>query len=449
MPHADEADTWASDEPAYPGRDALATALGADVPSSRAPGNNWPPDGAPAPQPPAHAGELSPLATTGSAPEVIDLIALPQLVACLTPWRTSEQDARARVQSLPLPTLQHLLASPALQDGLPRLVPLLKVSHVVPCLQAPELTALVWPHLAAAQCKLLGPELAALIAPHLHLHWDQLEHLPLETVVLLPADTLCLVPLAVLRRLPILHRDYLAPFVKGARKVNHDLHELALCEGLSEILHLHTHKVLDPEHIPEPLALRALQRTTSLRATIQQLRWLVDAVMSPAVEAIQVSSLKLTTLALALRKAGLAGVANELELSPGDPRQARTRLHGAGGVAYTRDQVIAVHHARIDDAGALAGALADAFHRHTGLARPGRGKHADQPLPTARHVPIISVELAAAHPPDTTTERHELEAVIYAQLGEPRHGIAIHEVQLRWADGSILIYRRRSDGLYL
>lgn len=399
---------------------------------------------------------------------VLDLMAPPQVLARLAPSRTTEQEARACLHSLPRATLLQILESPALRDGLPELVPLLKVSDMIPCLQAPRMVELLLPCLAPSQCKLVEPELATLIAPYLQLNWGQLEHLPLETVVLIPTATFFELPLQVLKCLPDTHRKYVAPYVKGARKVNRDHHDLALCQGLSQILHLHLHKVLDPEHIPDVPQLRALQRDASLRAKIQQLRWLVDAVMTPSVKAVQVGSLKLPTLIVALRKVGLTRLAGELEIWLKRYKQPRGQPHGADGIAYTQGQVIAVQHARIGEpdlfaksqrtsecglivrtARPLGDALNDAFDRHAGRSAPGRGPGEHHPLPTGHYLAVIALELAAAYPPDTDDESQELEAVLYEQLGEPRSGVTIQEVQLRWADGTPMVYRRRSDGLYL
>jgi hypothetical protein len=404
---------------------------------------------------------------TALIPQVLDLMSPPQLVACLTPSRTGEEKPRACLRILPIGKLCELLKNPTLTDGLARLVPLLKVSSVIPCLQAPGMVERLLPWLDPSQCKLLGPELATLIAPHLHLNWTQLDHLPLETVVLVPTETFWTLPIKVLKHLPAAHRQYLAPYVKGARKVNHDDHELALCQGLCQILHLHTHKVLDPEHIPGAPQLRALQRDRSLRAKIQELRWQVDAVMAASVEAVQLGSLKLTTLNVALRKVGVTALADELEIWLQRNKHARGWLHGAGGVAYTRDLAIAVQHAQIGEADLfaesqrtggrghtartvkpLADALSDAFHRHAGPAAWSHGHSEQHPLPTRRYAAVISLELAAAYPPDRANEWQALEAVLHEQLGEPCNRVTIQEVHLRWADATTAVYRRHGDGRY-
>jgi hypothetical protein len=323
---------------------------------------------------------------------------------------------------------------------------------------------LVVPCLEASQCKLVGPELATLIAPALHLNWLQLHHLPLETVVLIPTETFLPLPIQLGKQLPDAHWQYVAPYVKGARKVSHDHHDLALGLGLCQILHLYAHKVLDPEHIPGEPQLCALQRDGALPGKLGELRWLVDAVMTPSVEAVQVGSLKLTTLTLALRKVGLSALAGELELALKLNKHARGQHYGADGVAYTQSQATAVQHAwigtpdvlataaRPDGCGSgcpLAGALNDAFDRHAGLAVAGSGRSVEHPLPTRHHVAVVCLELAAARPPTAAAAWHELEAVLHEQLGEPRNRVTIQEVRLHWASDTTTVYRRHCEGRYL
>ena len=385
------------------------------------------------------------VAQAGVAPAPVDLAV--ELLARHASSRVREQEARAGLRSLPLAKLLEVFKNAALRDALPQLVPLLKVSDVVPCLQSPGMVELVLPCLDPSQCKLLGPELATLIAPHLHRNWTLLDHLPLETVVLVPTTTFLALPLPVLRQLPDPHQQYLAPYVKGARKVSHDRHDLACAQGLCEILHLHAHKVLDPEHIPGSPQLRALQRGRSLRAKLLELRWLVDAVMVTSVEAVQLGSLKLSTLIVALRKVGLTGLAGDLEASLRKGRRSRNQLHGASGIAYARDRVVAVQHAQIGElppparAGALRDALDDGFARHAGM-------HDQLPLPSPHYVPVICVELATPAPPSSAGKWHELEVALHDQLGEPCNGVAIQEVRLRWADATTAVYRRHGDGRY-
>jgi hypothetical protein len=113
------------------------------------------------------------------------------------------------------------------------------------------------------------------------------------------------------------------------------------------------------------------------------------------------------------------------------------------------ERATAVQHARASRDADLADALNDAFVRHAGLPGGGRGARDEHPLPSCHYVPIICVELAAASPPATEAAWQALEAVLHAQLGEPRNEVAIHEVQLRWADATTLIYRRHAGGGYL
>jgi hypothetical protein len=170
---------------------------------------------------------------------------------------------------------------------------------------------------------------------------------------------------------------------------------------------------------------------------------------------------------LALRKVGLTELADELEISLKRYKHARGLLHGADGVAYTRDQAIAVQHAQIGEADLfaesqrtggrghpartvkpLADALNDAFHRHAGPAAWSHDHSDEHPLPTRRYAAVISLELAAAYPPDRANEWQELEAVLHEQLGEPRNRVTIQEVHLRWADATTAVYRRHGDGRY-
>jgi hypothetical protein len=360
-------DAWAAGaEPAYVGRDAIAIEPIALPDAPAHPGRRRHKTPAPL-RLVGQSGEpqAPPTSTTATgAANVVEPMP-PELLACLAPSPAGEpalwNAARSCLRGLPVATLRRTLKSPMLRDGLARLVPLLKVSDVIPCLEGPGMVELVLPWLDRSQCRLLGPEVAALIAPALHLNWAQLGHLPLETVVLVPTEAFWVLPVQVLKQLPEAHRHYVAPYVKRVRKLSHDHHDLALCRGLSEILHLYTHKVLDPEHIPDVTQLRAVLRDGSLRAKIRELRWLADAVMSPAVEAVQIGSLKLTTLIIALRKVGLAGLAGALELSLRLNRRARGYLCGADGVAYTRDGATAVQHSHVEP-DALPGAI---YRRHT------------------------------------------------------------------------------------
>jgi hypothetical protein len=388
------------------------------------------------------------VATPAAGP---DELIRPDVLTCFAHPDSADPErwaaARAWLGSLPIAALQDALRSPLVQDQLARLVPLLRVSRVIPCLHGPGMAELVVPWLDPSQCRLLGPEVATLIAPALELNWDQLGRIPIETVVLVPTDAFSTLPVQVMKQLPDAHRHYVAPYVRRARKVNHDHHELALALGLCETLHLYTCKVLDPEHIPDAEFLRTLQRDDALCEKLVELRWLVDAVMTPSVEAVQLDALKLTTLAALLRKSRLGGLANELETALKERRGSRGPVYGAGRVAYTQHQAIAARHRSIDDAPlpeALPEALRDACTRLAGLG--GRGVYPPLPIPSCTSV--ICVELAAADPPRSPAEWHELEAAIREQLGEPCNGVAIQEVQLRWADATATLVRRQPDGSY-
>ncbi|HEU4734104.1 MAG TPA: hypothetical protein VFT22_39710 [Kofleriaceae bacterium] len=391
--------------------------------------------------------------------------------AAARPW-TSQPHARAWVQTLPLADLIELLARPTLHDALPALVPLLKVSDVIPCLRAPGMAPRILPHLDRAQCRLLGPELASWLAAHLHLAWPLLAHLPLETVVLLPARTFTRLPISVLRRLPHAHRHYVSLYVRRVRSGSRDEHDQALYHGLSRILHLHVHKILDPQHLPAVSGLHPLARMPvgpALRDALPGLRWLVEAVMCEDVKAVQLGPLRLSELFPELRSAGLPELAAELERAHREDRRGRARCHGASGIAYTADRAIAVEHARVDYApdapigappaaapsadddalpqalhAALAGALREASARHAGL-----GPNPSHPLPTRRHVAVITIDLPATAPPPPAAAWTGFETVLAEPLDEPREHIAIHEVQLRWSSGVTRTYRRHGDRCYL
>jgi hypothetical protein len=299
------------------------------------------------------------------SPEVtprFELASLPQVLASGTPLRTSEDTARAGLRSLSLAQLVRVLADPMMHDGLPQLVPLLKVSDVIPCLRARSMAALVFRCLDPAQCKLLGPEVAALIGPYLPGAWSQLAHLPLETVVLIATDTFAELPVAMLRQLPPAHQCYLAPYVKRVRRVSRDDHDRVVCQALCQILHLYAHKIIDPEHIPETPQLRVVERDHALRAKAHELRWLVDAVMTDAVKAVQLGALRLPTVVVELRRTGATELADELERHFKAHKARRAWRYG-GGLAYTQDRAIAVRHLRIEGASLaeLTAALRDAI----------------------------------------------------------------------------------------
>lgn len=363
---------------------------------------------------------------------------------------------RDELRNPPRAQIAEMLADPALEASLPQIVPSLKVSDVLPSLQMEGLAALLIPHLSPAQCKLLGPELAPLLGPHLPRCWGQLAHLPLETVVLVAPETFAQLPASVLRTMPPDHQRYLAPFVKRVRNVDHADHELALCEALCQILHLYSHKVLDPEHIPSVTQLRALGELT---AKAQHLRWLVDAAMNPAVKLVQVGSLKLTALIVELRRVGLRELANELSHYYQSQKQHRAFRYGADGIAYTADHVIGMRHQRVTEAGALAASLRDAVLRHASLRdnpdaiTPGmpetehdRHRLIGHPIPSARYLPMLSLDLDLALPRHQTQQA--LESVMHDQLGAPRLGVTIEEVRVRWSNGAFATYRRQHNAKY-
>ncbi|HET7506426.1 MAG TPA: hypothetical protein VFK02_35645 [Kofleriaceae bacterium] len=382
----------------------------------------------------------------------------PAPVEAARPW-ISPPHARAWIQTLPLADLVELLTRPTLRSALPALVPLLKVSDLIPCLRSPGMVERILPHLDRAQCKLLGPELASWLAPHLHLAWPLLAHLPLETVVLLPTRTFARLPISVLRRLPHAHRHYVSFHVRRVRSPSRDDHDQALYQGLCRILHLHVHKILDPQHLPGLAVGRPhapLPSGPALRDAVQALRWLVDAVMSDDVKAVQVGPLKLSPLIAELRSAGLTELAAELERAQRDDRRCRTRSYGAAGIAYTADRIIAAHHARIDDVpaapctaqsdsppstdddalpptlrAALASALREASARHAGL-----GAHPSHPLPSNRYSAVITIDLPATAPTPSAASWASFEPIVAEQRSDLRDRIALHEIQLRWPSGA-------------
>lgn len=353
-----------------------------------------------------------------------------------------------QVRGQPRDQLVEILGDPMVRDVLPELVPLLKVSDVLPCLQSAGLAALLIPCLSPAQCKLLGPELAALVGPHLALCWPQVAHIPLETLVLVPPSTFRALPAAVLRTFPPAHQSYLALYVKRVRKPDPGDHDLALCEALCQILHLHAHKILDPEHIPEPTRLRALRASCDLTAMSQTLRWLVDAVMSDAVKVVQLGALKLAPLIVELRRVGLRALAGELAQLYQSHKHERGLCYGADAIAYTDDHVIALRRQPITGLGGLAGAVRDAVLRHATL-RDDAGapaRRTDNPLPTARYVPVIALDFASDLP--RLQAQQALELGLRDQLSAPSLGITIEEVCVRWPNQATVSYRRRRNGRY-
>ncbi|HET9624045.1 MAG TPA: hypothetical protein VFP84_21885 [Kofleriaceae bacterium] len=338
--------------------------------------------------------------------------------------------ARVRLHDAPRDVLVEILSDPLVHDALPELVPLLKPSDVVPCLAAPGLAGRLVPCLAPAQCKLLGPEHAATIAPHLAARWPQIAHLPIETVVMLPTEALSSLPAPVLRALPAAHQAYLAPYVKRVRNASEPAHDRVLCEALCEILHLHAHKVLDPEHIPNRAQLAA---HASLAGERQRLRWLVDAVMDDAVRVVQLAPLKLNPLIVELRRAGLRALAGELAQLYHDHKDLRGLWFGADALAYTDDHVLAVRQQAVGELDAIAGALRDAVRRHT-------------PLPTARGLAIVALDLAPGVPRGAA--QHALELAIAEQLAASGAGVTVEEVVVRWPTGATTTYRRQHNAKY-
>lgn len=358
---------------------------------------------------------------------------------------SAAHSARLRLPDAPRDVLIEILADPWVTDALTELVPLIRISDVVPCLEAPGLAARLVPHLSPAQCKLLGPEHAARIAPHLAARWSQLAHLPIETVVLLPTAVFASLPAAILRTLPPAHQAYLAPYVKRVRNVSAADHDLALCEALCEILHLYRHKILDPEHIP---SLARLGARASLAGELQRLRWLVDAVMSDAVKVVQLGALKLATLVVELRRAGLRALASELAQIYQDDKPQRSRWFGADAVAYTDDHAIAISEQAVGELGAIPSALrAGVLHHTSQRDEPSDAGARDRfPLPTARAVPVIALDLAAGLP--RLAAQHALELAIADQLAAPSLGVVIAEVCVRWPTGATTTYRRHHNARY-
>jgi hypothetical protein len=380
---------------------------------------------------------------TSLAPEAVTLT-LPREPSA----RAEPAEPAGPAGAAPRDQLVEILTDPMVQHALRELVPALKVSDVLPCLETPGLPERLFPHLSPAQCKLLGPELASRIAPHLALAWSQLAHIPLETLVLVPTDAFATMPAATLRRLPAAHQRYLAPYIKRVRNVNDDDHELVRCEALCQILHLHAHKILDPEHIPSAPQLRALHASHGLRAKAHALRWLVDAAMSDEVKLVQIGALKLTALIVELRRVGLRELAGELAQFYQEQKQSRPLRFGADGIAYTRDHVVAMRHHRVTEPGAIASTLREAVLRHASLRDaddPARA-HDGQPLPTARAVPVIALDLELAMPRGQA--QAVLEAALADQLGEPRLGITVEEVCVRWPGGETASYRRQLNARY-
>jgi hypothetical protein len=372
--------------------------------------------------------------------------------------------ARLRLYGAERGELAEIFSDPKVHDALGELVPLIKPSDLVPCVQLPALTGLLVPNLSPLQCKQIGPELAHLIAPHLAQRWTQLAYLPLETVTLLAGPGVAELPAGVLRALPLAHQNVLAPYVKRVRNVSADLHDFALAEGLCKILHLYAHKVLDPEHIPEPLQLRLLQASRALHGKTWLLRWLVDAAMSEHVRVVQLGTLKLTPLIVELRRAGLRELAGELAQVYQDHKAQRNLPYGADAVAYTDGQAFAVTYQPVADLGELPIALRTAVLRHAPLhdepaseapeapeaaqCKPAPSKPAPRthyPLPTARYAPLIVLDLAV---PPSRAALPAIELVLNDQLAASRHGITIEDVSVRFADGSTFHYRRQHNARY-
>jgi hypothetical protein len=386
---------------------------------------------------------------------------VPEVLANLASPQATDLELRDALRGLPPARLVASLGHPRLARALPRLVPLLKVSDLVPCLRAPGLAERLVPHLDPAQCKQVGPELASAITPAIAACWAQLEHLPLETVVRIPTATFAQLPVAVLARLPTAHRHYLMLHVAAVRPTaSREDHDLALGTALRQILLLYSHKVLDPEHLPSLSELRALSRSAALGPRLQALRWLVDAVMTDEVKAVQVGALKLSTVTIELRRAGLTDLALELDRAFRFRRELRGLSYGADGIAYTDEHALAVRHRHVaassvfgasrspregDPLAPLAAALRDAVDQHASVGPAGRQGH---PLPTERYRSVIALALEDPRPRHTATAWQQLEAVLDQQLGAPRHGVLIHEVHITWAEGSTTRLRRQRDGRY-
>jgi hypothetical protein len=358
---------------------------------------------------------------------------------------SAAQVARVRLHDASRDTLLEILGDPWVTDALAELVPLLKISDVLPCLEVPGLVGRLVPCLSPAQCKQVGPELAAHVAPHLAARWSQLAHLPVETLVLMPTAVFASLPAGVLRTLPPAHQAYLAPYVKRVRNVSAADHDLALCEALCEILHVYRHKILDPEHIP---SLARLGARASLAGELQRLRWLVDAVMSDAVKVVQLGALKLGTLIVELRRAGLRALANELAQIYQDHKAERALYFGADAIAYTDDHAIAVCQQAVGDLAAIPSALRAAVLHHARLRDEPSDAAARErfPLPTARYLPVIALDLAAGLP--RMSAQHALELAIADQLAAPSLGITIEEVCVRWPTGQATTYRRHHNARY-